>query len=74
MFHNKQFLIGIYDSSLQSSRLVGFSVTTSSGTILVNWGDGSSRTIDSNTPTSHSYTCPDSPAQRGLWNDINPCP
>ena len=53
-----------------NSILNNFSVTTTSGTINVNWGDGTNDVISSNTPVSHNF-------QRsqdllgGFWNLIN---
>lgn len=75
MFHNQQAIIGIYSSSVASDKaeLGGFSVRTSSGNIFVNWGDGSTNTIDSDTPTFHAFSCPESSASGGFWNDIEPC-
>jgi hypothetical protein len=54
-------------------QLSNFSVTTTSGTILVNWGDGLSDTLSSGIPINHSYICPGSPAVPGFWNGIQPC-
>jgi hypothetical protein len=76
MFHNKQALIGIYGSTSSGTgaQLVNFSVTTTSGNVLVDWGDGTSIFINSNTPTNHTFFCPDYSAPTGnLWNDINTC-
>ena len=75
MFHNKQALIGLYgNSSPADSQLTNFSVTTTSGNILVNWGDGTANVINSNTPTNHTFFCPEFSAPSStFWNNINPC-
>lgn len=75
MFHNKQALIGLYGSSSPvDSQLTGFRVTTTSGNILVEWGDGTSEFINSNIPVNHTFYCPDySAPQSTFWNNINPC-
>ena len=75
MFHNKQALIGFYASSNigDQATLSNFSVTTSSGSIFVQWGDGSVNDISSNTPTNHTYTCPEISEPFGFWNNIQPC-
>ena len=54
-------------------QLSNFSVTTTSGTILVNWGDGLSDTVSSGVPVNHSFSCPGAPAAPGFWNNIQPC-
>lgn len=75
MFHNKQALIGLYGSSSPvDSQLTGFSITTTSGNIFVEWGDGTSEFINSNTPVNHTFYCPDySASPSTFWNNINPC-
>lgn len=75
MFHNKQAIIGLYsNSSPKDSQLINFSVTTTSGNILVDWGDGTANTINSNTPTKHTFFCPEFSAPSStFWNNINPC-
>jgi hypothetical protein len=74
MFHNKQTLIGLYGSSSPiDSQLNGFFVTTTSGNVLVDWGDGTSEFINSATSVNHTFYCPDYSAPSGFWNDINPC-
>lgn len=75
MFHNKQALIGLYSgsSTANAAQLTNFSVTTTSGNILVDWGDGTSQTINSGVSVNHTFSCPDYSASNGLWNDINPC-
>jgi len=75
MFHNKQALIGLYGSSSPvDSQLTNFSVTTTSGNILVDWGDGTANVINSGTATNHTFFCPEfSAPQSTFWNNINPC-
>jgi hypothetical protein len=75
MFHNKQALIGIYSgcSLPLGVELNNFSITTTSGNISVNWGDGTSESINSKTPVNHTFFCPDYSAPTGFWNNINPC-
>jgi hypothetical protein len=75
MFHNKQLLIGIYSNLAKEpgSQLTGFSITTTSGNILVNWGDGTSESINSNTSVNHTFFCPDYSGPSGFWNNIDPC-
>lgn len=75
MFHNKQALIGFYSSSVAKNRvqLINFSVTTSSGSVLIEWGDGTSNVVNSNTAITHNYFCPDNSAPSGFWNNIQPC-
>jgi hypothetical protein len=47
---------GIWQFNQIPSAITNFSVTTSpSGTILVNWGDGSQNTINSGTNSSKTY-------------------
>jgi hypothetical protein len=55
------------------AQLINFSVTTSSGSILVEWGDGTSDTINSSSSINHTYFCPNTSAPLGFWNDIQPC-
>lgn len=52
----------------------GFSVTTTSGTVQINWGDGESDTLASGVPISHTFFCPNAVAAAGFWNNIEPCP
>jgi len=75
MFLNQSVLQGIYASSAGGVKvqLSNFSVTTTSGTILVNWGDGLSDTVSSGVPVNHSFSCPSAPAAPGFWNNIQPC-
>lgn len=69
MFHNKPLLIGIYDSSTLSQlgfwafpepispkAITAFSVTTTSGTILINWGDDTFNTINSTALVNKTYS------------------
>jgi len=53
--------------------LTGFSVTTSSGTITISWGDGTSDVTASNSPISHTFFCITSDPG-GFWSQIDPCP
>ena len=54
--------------------LVGFAVTTTTGAIDVNWGDGSFQTISSGVPVSHAFTCIDNNSiPAGLWNSVQTC-
>lgn len=76
MFLTQSVLQGIYASSsggVPKVQLSNFSVTTTSGTILVNWGDGLSDTLSSAVPINHSFSCPGSPAAPGFWNNAQPC-
>ena len=65
--------ITLTPTPIPQAQLSNFSVTTTSGTILVNWGDGLSDTLSSGIPINHSYICPGSPAAPGFWNNIQPC-
>jgi hypothetical protein len=51
------------------ANLLNFSVTTTSGTILVNWGDGTSDTIDSGVPINHGFISEPIPNE-GFWSGI----
>jgi len=74
MFHNKQALIGLYGSSSPADvQLTGFRVTTTSGNILVDWGDGTSEFINSEASVNHTFYCPEYSAPTGFWNNINSC-
>jgi hypothetical protein len=75
MFHNKQILVGLYDSSSpKDAELTGFSIITTSGNILIDWGDGTSQFIDSNTLVNHTFYCSDySSSLSNFWDNINPC-
>ena len=53
--------------------LNGFTVTTTSGEIYVNWGDRYFETLQSDVPRNHNFNCIDMPAPNGLWNNIQPC-
>jgi len=73
---NRDMLIGIYASALlptPGSIISNFSVTTTSGTITVDWGDGTSQIISSSVPTSKSYLCPSITISGNFWKNINPC-
>jgi hypothetical protein len=56
-----------------SSDLTGFGITTTSGNILIDWGDGIQQTLSSGTVTSHDFFCPHTSAFIGFWTNINPC-
>jgi hypothetical protein len=75
MFLTQSVLQGIYASSAGGVKvqLTSFSVTTTSGTILIDWGDGLSDTVLSVVDTNHSFSCPGAPAAPGFWNNIQPC-
>lgn len=78
MFHNKQALIGLYAGSTSptptSIVLTGFSVTTTSGNISVDWGDGTSESINSGVLVNHTFFCQYFPAPLStFWNNITPC-
>jgi hypothetical protein len=75
MFHNKQALMGIYanSSSGNQAQLIDFTVTTSSGDVLIEWGDGTSNILSSNVSISHGYHCPELSAPFSFWNNIEPC-
>jgi hypothetical protein len=51
------------------SSLNNFSVTTTSGTILVNWGDGTSDTINSGVPINHGFISEPIPNE-GFWSGV----
>ena len=51
--------------------LSNFSVTTTTGSITVNWGDFSSNNIASNSPITHQFHCPDDNSTTGFWTNIN---
>ncbi|NBP02281.1 MAG: hypothetical protein EBU90_19605 [Proteobacteria bacterium] len=51
--------------------LSNFSVTTTTGSITVNWGDFTSNNIASNTPITHQFYCPDDNSTTGFWTNIN---
>lgn len=55
------------------AQLINFSIITLSGSVLVEWGDGTSNTINSNSLTNHTYFCPSTSAPSGFWNNIQPC-
>ena len=53
------------------ARLDNFSVTTTSGTILVNWGDDTSETLNSGVPATHLYSKSiDTNNNQGFWKNI----
>jgi hypothetical protein len=56
--------------SFVRANLFNFSVTTTSGTILVNWGDGTSDTINSNVPVNHGFV-KDPQGNEGFWSGIS---
>ena len=58
---------------IPQAQLSNFSATTTSGTILVDWGDGLSDTLSSGIPINHSYLCPGAPAAPGFWDNVQPC-
>jgi hypothetical protein len=49
--------------------LFTFSVTTTSGTILVNWGDGTSDTINSGVQINHKFV-KGPQGNEGFWSGI----
>jgi hypothetical protein len=55
--------------SFVRANLLNFSVTTTSGTILVNWGDGTSDTINSGVPINHGFISEPIPNE-GFWSGI----
>ena len=65
MFLNQSVLQGIYASSAGGfwtfetpalgTTITAFSVITTSGTILINWGDGTSNTINSEALVNKTY-------------------
>lgn len=75
MFITQDALIGIYSSSSTAlgPLLTGFTVTTNSGTISVNWGDSLSDTLASGVPKNHQFLCALASAPAGFWNNIQPC-
>jgi len=77
MFLNQDALIGIFASSSTTSgpkvQLSNFSVTTTSGSIQVNWGDGLIDTLISGVAKNHSFSCPAFSGPAGLWNNVQPC-
>lgn len=54
--------------------LTNFKVTTTSGSIFVDWGDQVSQIIPSNTDTNHTFICQNASNLGGFWNNIEPCP
>jgi hypothetical protein len=75
MFHNKPALIGLYSSSAPlGAQINGLILATTSGNILINWGDGTFEFVNSDASTNHKFYCPDySPSNGNFWNNINPC-
>jgi hypothetical protein len=66
--------IGLYSSTPPNeSQLTNFTVTTTSGNVFVQWGDGVSEFINSNTPTNHDYYCSTYSLLTGFWTNIDPC-
>ena len=58
--------------SFVRANLNNFSVTTTSGTILVNWGDGTSDTINSDVPVNHQFMfIGEPPVNEGFWTGIS---
>lgn len=65
MFLTQSVLQGIYASSsggvwtfttpAAGTTITAFSVSTTSGTILINWGDGTSNTINSDALVNKTY-------------------
>jgi hypothetical protein len=55
------------------AQIVNFAVTTSSGNITINWGDGNSEIVSSTVATSHLYYCPNISVAGGFWSSIQPC-
>jgi hypothetical protein len=48
--------IWTFNTPVSSATISNFSVVTNpTGQIQINWGDGSSDTVASNTPTNHTY-------------------
>lgn len=66
----QNIFIGLY---LRAVKLTNFSITTTTGNVFVEWGDGKSQFIDSNTPTNHDFYCSDYSLLGGFWSNINPC-
>jgi hypothetical protein len=56
-----------------SSDLIGFNITTTSGNILIIWGDDTQQTVLSDTSVSHDFFCPHTSASIGFWTNIDPC-
>jgi hypothetical protein len=55
------------------SILQNFSVTTTSGTITANWGDGQQDALASDQLAQHVYVCPQVTVGTGFWSGIDPC-
>ena len=76
MFSNKEALIGIYSQAEcvpGGGTIINFNVGTSSGNILVSWGDGTVDTINRFTNTNHQYCCPDWSPPQAFWSNITVC-
>ena len=74
MFLNQSVLLGIYaGSNAPRVQLSDFSITTTTGTIQVNWGDETSETLTSGTPVNHIFRCLYTSAPEGIWNNVQPC-
>lgn len=70
----QNIFIGLYASTPPTeSFLSNFTVTTTSGNVFVQWGDGISEFINSNTPTNHDYYCSTYSLLTGFWTNIDPC-
>jgi len=53
--------------------LTNFSITTTSGTVLVNWGDNTTNVLESGVPITKTFYCPFNSTSEGFWNNISPC-
>lgn len=75
MFSNKQALIGIYAQAecLPGGIISDFTVGTTSGDILISWGDGAVETIPRFTAVDHQYCCPVQSSPQGFWSNITVC-
>lgn len=70
----QNIFVGLYPISPPiNSQLIDFQITTSSGNIFVEWGDGTSEFINSDTATNHDYFCSNYSILSGFWNNIIPC-
>ena len=58
---------------LCSTDLIDFTITTTSGNISVDWGDGSQETISSGVSITHGFFCPHASTSAGFWTNIDPC-
>lgn len=69
----QNIFVGLYDIPPVLTQLTNFSVTTTSGNVFVEWGDGTSEIINSDTPVNHTFYCSNVSILSGFWNNITTC-